>query len=300
MTNSTKNSPDLLLDLLNLGTEYLERNEIESPRLNAEWLLADILNLSRVDLYVNHDRPVTLPEKDKYRDYLRRRANHVPLQLIVGHTEFYGHRISVSQGVLIPRPETELIIDIAKELIPEKSFKNVLDIGCGTGAISVLLVKEKIAEKVTAVDISRDAVQLTKINALNSNLSKKQLLAIDEDVFASGYSPQGKPFDLIVSNPPYIKEDDWDSLAPEIRNFEPKAALLSGDDGLDAHWAIAKSISNWLTPDGMFIGEIGMEQGEEAKTIHESWSQNVSIRKDHAGLDRFVIAGPPKPRCGVD
>ncbi|MDP8286850.1 MAG: peptide chain release factor N(5)-glutamine methyltransferase, partial [Candidatus Electryonea clarkiae] len=277
---------DRLIDILKLGTEYLQKHGVESSRLEAEILLSDGMGKSRLDLYLDFDHPLDEKEKDLFRKRLKRRVMGEPLQYITGHTDFYGYRFVMRPGVLIARPETEMIIELSKKIKPD-GFGNVLDVGCGSGVIGLTLLAKGIAEKVTAIDVSKEAVDLTMENAIRLKVDSKELTVIQADVFAKKYLPPGAPFDLVVSNPPYIRNSEWHSLPPHIREHEPQEALLSGDDGLNAHRALASVMKEWLKPGGMFLGEIGAEQGEQAQELHNIWAASLLIHKDLAGYDRI-------------
>ncbi len=283
---------DTVLDLLQKGTDYLERNRVENARLEAERLIAAALNMTRVELYLKFDRPCTAPEKELLRDQLARRAKGEPLQYILGYADFFNSRLKVRPGVLIPRPETELIIELARQHMPEGGFVNGMDIGCGSGALALTLLKENIVKRMVAVDISPDAIAVTRENAEAMELGKDRLRVVQANAFngsLKAYEADGGA-DLIVSNPPYIRDDEWSSLQREITEYEPRIALLSGSDGLDAHRALAAALPGWLKEGGFFLGEIGESQGDDASRLHRAWSAKVELAQDLTGRDRVVIA----------
>lgn len=300
---------DTLLNILRLSTEYLASKGIESARLEAEYLLCDVLNCERIDLYTQFDRPLTEEELESYRTRLKRRSAGEPLQLILGYAEFYGIRLKMRRGVFIPRPETELIVDLARDNLPGSGyFKRTLDLGCGSGAIGLALLEEGLTREVTAVDLDINAIALSLENALGLgfkqvsrdrekiHLARKQhdveqsCLLIHGDGF-NGSALEGLPgFDLVVSNPPYICQGDSDSLPADVRNYDPPAALFSGEDGLDHHKKLAGIVPSILIPDGLFLAEFGDGQEESVLQIHGKWCDNVRTIPDLNRRQRVILA----------
>ena len=315
MTNKRKpEKQKKLVDLLKLAADYLGSRNIESARLESEMLLSDLLGYSRVQLYLNYDRPLTEDELQEYRNRLKRRSAGEPLQYILGYTEFYNIRIKTAQGVFIPRPESELIIELAEKNKPVKGFfRRTLDLGCGSGALALSLLNEKLALEVVAVDKSTEAFELTRENAValgfkerlsqgnrvdlvkssvtssvkNNNLKNQQIISIRKDDFLNRKTSFTGAFNLIVSNPPYIEEKLLNSLPVEVRKYEPKTALISGADGLDAHRWFAITLPDILADDGLFLGEIEQSKGVKTQRIHQKWGRTV-IHKDLAGNDRVI------------
>lgn len=297
-----------LVDLLLLGSSYLEGKGVEDARLEAELLLGNLLNLNRVGLYLHFDRPLNEDEKTRYRERLRLRASGTPVQYILGQTEFYGITLKVGPGVLIPRPETELLIDLAKKHAPKGGFERACDIGCGSGAITLALLEEGITREMVAVDLSSAALRITLDNARTLGFSDEskeggllrltrthkdqpqQLTIAKADAFAEGFIPPDAPFSLVVSNPPYIRQDEMAGLDTHVRDHEPAEALVSGEDGLDAHRALAKAVPGWLNPGGLFLGEYGSSQGKEILGLYQTWSKKACLHQDLSGHDRVVEA----------
>ncbi|MCB2198569.1 peptide chain release factor N(5)-glutamine methyltransferase [bacterium] len=297
-----------LVDLLLLGSSYLEGKGVEDARLEAELLLGNLLDLDRVGLYLHFDRPLNDEEKTSFRERLRQRANGTPVQYLLGKSEFYGITLKVGPGVLIPRPETELLIDLAKNHAPKGGFERGCDIGCGSGAIALALLEEGIVHEMVAVDLSSAALRTTLDNAralgfsdqskVNGQLHltrthneiPQRLTILKADAFAKGFTPPGAPFNIIVSNPPYVRMDELDELDTHVRDHEPAEALVSGEDGLDAHRALAAALSGWLTPDGLFLGEFGSSQGKATLALHKTWARNAELHRDLNGHDRVVKA----------
>jgi len=300
-----------LVDLLLLGAEYLRDKGVEDARIDAERLLAHLLNTDRVGLYMMYDRPLSDEEKAAFRERLRRRANGEPLQYINGHAAFRDLKLDVSPGVLIPRPETEQVIDLAKAGVPKGGYDLAADIGCGSGAIALCLLEEGVAKSVLAVDIANPALTATRKNAeklgyvVTGSSSNPQTVILKKetaegeirtltiakiDAFSEQADLPGAPFQLIISNPPYVTESEYAELAVHIRDHEPRGALVSGVDGLDAHRALADLLPRWLEKSGRFFGEIGSMQGEAALSVHSKWGTEVRLHRDLTGHDRFIEA----------
>ena len=215
-----------VLESINLSTEYLKNKGIESPRINAELLLAKILNCKRLDLYLSFDRPLSEDETNQYREYIRRRSKFEPLQYIVGSVEFYGLEFKVNSSVLIPRPETEIIVEKIIDDNKDKPSLKILDVGTGSGIIAVCLAKHLTESKVSAIDISFDALETAKGNASLNEVGDR-VNFFQADILKDEIPENG--FDVIASNPPYISNDEFSSLQPELRIFEPKMPVLTFD-----------------------------------------------------------------------
>ena len=251
-----------LIDLLNTAAEYLAEKEIEHPRRNAEALLGKALSIPRIELYLQYDRPLLPEEVGHFRAMIRRRLNHEPLQQILGEVEFLGCRLTTPKGLLVPRPETELLASIVVELANKTFAKSdkirICDLGCGTGCLSIALASSLPTASVEAIDIDPLAVETTKrnaeINGVEARMSFVQADMLDDDF----YRKFSTPFDIIISNPPYVRESDYDNLAPEIRNFENSQALVGGADGLKYYRRIAVLLPKLLSADGFAALELGI------------------------------------------
>lgn len=281
-------------ELLDLTGGYLGEKGVTSARLNAERLLADVLGLTRLELFCQHDRPVLGPELDRYRELVRRRAGGEPLQQILGETEFYSRPFKMAPGVFVPRPETERLVEAAVRLLEPLRRADrtpvAVEIGCGSGAVAVSLALEMPRLQVHASDVNRRAVELTLRNA--------HLLGADARVHAdtgSRFDPlpahlRGE-VDLLVSNPPYIRSEDLAGLPAEVREHDPAAALDGGPDGLRFYHALASAMGAWLRPGGHIAVEIGSDQGPDVREIFTaSGGAEVAVIKDYAGHDRVVTA----------
>lgn len=277
-------------DLLDTARRYLEEKDIENPRGNVEALLGKALNLPRIELYLQHERPLTDSELGVFRELLRRRAKREPLQLILGSVEFCGVRIEVRPGVLIPRPETEELTERLIALLAQSANSplRILDLGSGSGCIAVALAKRFSSTVVDAVDVDFEAVRLTSHNA-EANGVGERVRALLCDVFLPRFlNSVTPPYDVVVSNPPYVTGKDYASLAAEIRDHEPKRALTAGEDGLMFHRRITKLLPELLTLRGTLMLEIGETQGAAVREMIERVMQEVCVERDLSGHDRFV------------
>ncbi|MCD4652053.1 MAG: peptide chain release factor N(5)-glutamine methyltransferase [Candidatus Cloacimonetes bacterium] len=270
-----------ILEVLNWTTSFFAEKGVPSPRVDAEWLIAHVLELKRIELYTNFQKPLSPAERERIRNLVVRRANREPLQYCLGNTQFMDFELEVCKTVLIPRPETEQLI----ELIQNWGVKptSILDIGTGSGAIAIALAKCFPQAEVTAVDISTEALKVARRNAGKYNVD---IQFIQSDLFSKS---EGK-FDLIVSNPPYISTEEYATLEPEITNFEPKEALLSGNKGLEHIRGIVIGAKKHLSNSGLLFLEIGHKQAESVVTLaKEQRYSNIEIRKDMNGIERFVV-----------
>ncbi|GAB6281838.1 MAG: hypothetical protein STSR0008_05800 [Ignavibacterium sp.] len=278
-----------ILELINLSTEYLSKKGIESPRLNAELLLADILNYKRLDLYTNFEQPLKENEINKYREYIRQRAHFEPLQYIIGKTEFYGLTFKVNKNVLIPRPETEILVEKILEELKIYDEVNILDIGTGSGNIAIALAKNLLNSKITAIDTFKEAILIAKENSIINKVSDK-INFNEVDILKNNFSFDNK-FDLVVSNPPYINFEEYKNLQKEIVDYEPPSSLTDYENGLKFFNVIINKIKNILKPTGKIFFEIGFGQADDVKKILlENNFHNIKIYKDYSNIER-VISG---------
>lgn len=276
-----------VLEALNLSTEYLNKKGIESARLNAELMLAHILNCKRLQLYLMFDRPLDENELSLYREFLARRAKREPLQYILGEVEFYNIKLKVNQDVLIPRPETELLVEkIVKDYSHKSDFK-FLDIGIGSGNISIALLVNLPNSQGVGIDISDSALALAKSNA-EFNLVKDRLELIHFDILKDDIQLLGK-FDAVISNPPYVSSEDFETLEPELKVYEPHIALTDFYNGLTFFRKIISIADSLLKEEGKVYFEIGKGQSNEVKALMEdSRIINLNIIKDYQGIERII------------
>jgi release factor glutamine methyltransferase len=248
-----------VLKVIQWTTEYLRLKDIEQPRASAEVLLAHVLRMERIQLYLNYDRPLIPSELASYRELIRRRAAREPTQYITGKQEFWSLELEVSPDVLIPRPETELLVEEALKLV-RGSSKCVLDLGTGSGAIAIALAHECPAIQVIATDRSCKALLVARHNASCHHVDDR-ITFVSIDLF-DGFSPSSALFDVIISNPPYIGENEFSQLAPEIIQYEPSTALLAGPQGLAVIRRIIGAAPTHLKGYGSLLMEIGAGQAE--------------------------------------
>ena len=272
-----------VLKLLQWTADYFRDKGIESPRLDAELLLSATLEMDRVALYVNFERPLIADELARYREKVRRRADREPIQYILGETEFWSLPFSVNPSVLIPRADTEVLVEEALKRIDGCS--NVLDVGTGSGAIAVALAHDQPELRVTALDCSAEALEVARGNARrNGVLEHVDCLAGDLNSLPPG------PFDMIVSNPPYIPSRNWEQLMPEVRDHEPRLALDGGEDGLEAYRRIAVQALKILSPGGWLLVEVGIGQAAVVSALFKAAGlSHVAQRDDYAGIPRVVM-----------
>ena len=282
-------------DLLKVSTDYLKSKGIENPRLNAEVLLARQLNLERMRLYLNFDQPLTGEEISGYRSLIKRRVSREPLQYITGTQEFWSLDFLVDRHVLIPRPETEIVVEQAISLARtveqnEGQSLQVLDLGTGCGAISIALAKEIPGAMIWATDISEKALCLARRNALKHGVSVR--LRFCQGDLWKPLLDRNSPFDIVVSNPPYVTSGQYNDLPPEIRNNEPRLALDGGEDGMYYLKKIIKGAHDFMNPGGWIILEMAPGQTEKALTIMDQTGgyERMERIKDYSRAYRVVTA----------
>ena len=241
---STTHTPLTILEIINKTTQFFKQKNIEDPRLNTERLLSALLNIDRVQLYLQYDRLLTMKETELFRDYIRRRAENEPLQYIIGETEFMGLRFQVNPAVLIPRPETEILTEKILSLLESQSLQNptIWEIGTGSGCIAVSLAHFWPGCKIIATDVCKQSLQVAEQNAILNGV-KDKINFIHHDILKDSVESFNQS-DIIVSNPPYISLEEYASLGDEIRLFEPKIALTDNSEGLIFYEKIFSLIEN--------------------------------------------------------
>jgi len=277
-----------VLEVIQRSTEFLQRHGVDSPRLQIELLLAHVLKLPRLQLYLNHERVLAETELAALRALVQRRARREPLQHLVGNTAFLGLEIAVGPDALIPRPETETLVELAAAALAKVTAPAVLDFGTGTGCIALALAVQCPSASVHALDISPAALALARRNAEAHKLGGRVLLHLG-DGFAA--LPPAARFDLIVSNPPYIPAAEIATLQPEVRDFDPRLALDGGADGLAFHRRLAREAPARLKPGGGFFAEFGDGQAEAIQSLfaEAGWDQ-IAVHPDLTGRLRVVTA----------
>ncbi|MBN1868803.1 peptide chain release factor N(5)-glutamine methyltransferase [Candidatus Sumerlaeota bacterium] len=281
-------------DAIDRSARWLEEKGIDPARLDAELLLGHLLGLERLDLYLQWDRRLDENVKTRYRDLLKRRAAHEPVAYIVGTKEFYSLPLKVTRDVLIPRPETELLVERALELIADLSDTleegasiRVADVGTGSGAVALALASQIPDLRIVATDVSRPALDIARENAA--------VLGFDSEIeFVEGAFLEAvqEPVHFVVSNPPYVAERDRESLPPDVAMYEPHGALFAGEDGLDAIRALAPQAAEALLAGGWLAMEIGHDQASEVRAIlsGEGRFEEPVFTQDFRGIDRVVAA----------
>lgn len=286
-------------ELLNWSINYLSEKQFENPRLNVEWLLCHTLQCKRIDLYTNYDRPLDKIELDQFKTQLLRRVGQEPLQYIVGSAEFMGLTFEVNADVLIPRPDTETLVERTLEICKENKQEavHVLDIGTGCGAISVALVyyleKYSIPCSLTALDISEKALEVARRNSENI-LGKEKINFVRGNILEENtIKDLYHSFDVIVSNPPYISDEEYSLLPSEVKNHEPEIALKAADNGFVFYNHIVKTAKTFFRSNltkKYVIFEVGYNQAPEVSTILTNRGFDVRVYKDYHQVDR-VISG---------
>ena len=282
-----------ILKLLEWTTDYFKRHNVPNPRLDAELLLGHVLSLKRIDLYLKFEMPLGAAELARFKELMQRRAKREPLQYILGSVDFYGAKVSVSSGVLIPRPETETLVDFVLKHIKETkpSGANILDLCTGSGAIIAALAQHLPDAHFTGVDISEAAIRTASTNTASFG---ERVQIIKSDLF-NELKPEDK-FDCIVTNPPYVPNAEIQSLQEEIKNFEPHLALDGGNDGLDIIRKICKIVPVHLARNGAIFIELGENQAQETQKLlcDGACFETTGVLKDLNGIDRFVFASGRK------
>jgi release factor glutamine methyltransferase len=275
-----------LLDILNKTSDWFKAKGIENHRLDAQLLLGHVLGMKRMDLYMNFDRPLDAAELARFRELVKRRGAREPLQHLLGEMPFREITLKVDRRALIPRQETELIVDLVRKLLEPGRQSRVLDVGVGAGPIFLSLAKEIPNLLVFGCDLSPDALQLTRENAAHNGLPNGNLFL--GDLFAG--VPSELRFDCIVSNPPYVGEKERPSLQPEVRDHDPALALFGGPEGWELPSRLIHEAYDRLAEAGSLVVEIGVGQAVTLKTNATSrpW-KSISSSKDYQGIDRFLI-----------
>lgn len=280
-----------VVDLLKTTTDFFEEKGIDEARLSAELLLGYVLGMKRLDLYLNHEQPVSGKELEAFRECCRQRLQGRPVQYIAGEAFFYGNRFMVDERVLIPRPETELVLEHALErfgsALPGIETPSILDIGTGSGCIAITMAKMLPLAKVTAVDVSEGALQVAQENARALGVAEK-IRFVQADMFDASFPDTvGGPFDLVISNPPYIPEAEWAGLQEEVRRYEPKLALVA-PGGFECYEAIVNHARRVLRSGGLLCFELHADAAEGVRSLVEPFFGSIEVMQDYARLDRAL------------
>lgn len=242
---------------------FRERN-IDTPRLDAEVLLSHVLSCERIDLYAMYDAEVTPSDRTVFRDFVRERTKGKPVAYLVGKREFYSLDFEVNSSVLIPRPETEVLVSEAIHRLPVDAPSRFLDVGTGSGAIAIAIAHHRPQSLGVAVDISSIALEVAQRNSATHRLGERMTF-VESNLFEA-LSPDDR-FDVIVSNPPYVRHEEWNGLEPEVKNFEPRLALEAGEDGLDVFRRLILESPTRLHPGGWLLAEFGIDQVDPLRDL---------------------------------
>lgn len=263
----------------------LRQSGVDSPRLSAQVLLAYVLGMERLDMLLDVGAPVDEPFCLRMEELGSRRMKGEPVAYLVGEKEFYGFTFCVGPGVLIPRPETELILDRLLESRGKNARLQVLDVGTGSGALAVSCANLFPHSRIAAVDISLEALKVARKNALHHNVQDR-ILFLQGDLLES---LRIDSFDVVLANLPYVPLTTKETLSREVLCHEPHSALFSGLDGLDCYRALARSLSGVMKPGALLLCEIDHSQGLAMIDLFSGIAQNVRILKDYAGFDRLAV-----------
>lgn len=276
-----------VLEIIKKTTDFLAARGVESARLNAELLIGSALGLKRMALYLQFERPLNEPELEKIRPLVRRRGLREPLQYILGETEFHGLKLKVDRRALIPRPETELLVESVIAACPNPPL-TILDLGTGSGAIALALAQRYPLAAVTAIDTSEEALALARENAVSTALQDRVVFARSN--WFEGIQPDAR-FDLVVANPPYLSAEETAGSTPEVRSHEPVSALTSADGGLADVREIVQRAPQFLAAGAMLAVETGIAQHAELLRLATmAGFARAESRQDLTGRDRFVFA----------
>jgi release factor glutamine methyltransferase len=285
--------PWTIQKLLTWITDYLTQKKVDSPRLSAELLLSDVLAMKRIELYMHFDKAVEQEKLDTLRGLVKRAGESEPIGYLVGRTEFYSLELAVCPDCLIPRPETELLVERAIEFLRARTGnQHVLDLCTGCGCIAIAIAKNFSDLKIIATDISDGALATAAKNVQKHKLEDKITL-LSGDLFEPIIRQIDiAPFDLIISNPPYVSELEFEKLEKNVKDYEPRIALHGGADGLDVYRRIVAEVDKFLKPDASLMMEIGYAQGTAVRELLEKKDlfASVAIEKDLSNNDRIAIA----------
>ncbi len=263
---------------------------IQSARVDMEWMLVHMLDLSRSQLQLDTDRILTSREQRQLQKLVEQRGQRIPLQHLLGEVDFHGLCLEVDGRVLVPRPETELLAEAAVKILDKYGGTRVLDIGTGSGCLAISIAVACSEAQIDALDISADALALARENAIRHQVADR-ILCLNEDLRKR--LPAG-PYNMIVSNPPYIPTGDLEGLEPEVRHHDPRLALDGGSDGLDFYRTLAMDSSRSLHSCGRLLLEVGDNQADRVSELFTNYRWRIDkILEDLSGIPRIVIATPP-------
>jgi len=274
-----------VIDIIRWGTDYFTEKNIDSPRLTIELLLCKILECERISLYTNFEKPLSDDELYRLRELIKRRIKREPLQFILGKTKFYDSDLFLNNSTIVPRPETELLVEYADKIIKSNpEIEYILDIGTGSGCTAIPLAKRYPDKNFHAIDINPKALILAEKNAIYNGLKNINFYELD----ILKMTPNQK-FDLIISNPPYISQVEYQILEPEVLYYEPKEALTDNSDGLTFYRRFSEIFREILESNGKFILEIAYNQSDEVFQLFNQKGYKVNFVKDWNSINRIVF-----------
>ena len=267
-----------IIDLINWGVKYFQDRSFENPRLEIEIFLQHIFGYKKIDLYINFEEEVTPKNLKRLREFIKRRVENEPIQYITGVSNFYGRDFYVNKNVLIPRPETEILVNVSIDYLSSKKNPYIIDVGTGSGCIAITLAKELPSSKVIAIDYSQQALNIAKENAELVGVKNIEFLKLDFLSENLNYVA-----DAVVSNPPYIAQEDIQSLMIDVKEFEPHRALTDNADGLEFYRIFANKLDVILKKKGVLIIEVGRGNHpvEVKKLFEESGYNDIEMINDY-------------------
>jgi len=273
-----------IIEIIKWGEEYFKLKGFENPKQEIEWLLCDLLQLKRIDLYLKFEDIINKSKLKKLKNWIKRRIEREPLQYITGKVEFYGLKFISTPQALIPRPETERLVDITLNSLKKIPEPKILEIGTGSGCVSIAVSNKKPRANILSLDISKNALELAEINAKSNNCKNINFLEMD---FLNEI-PDGR-FDILISNPPYIPQKEIENIMPEVKNYEPRIALTDFEEGLNFYYRIAK-VGRTLIPNGIIILEVGLGNHPQKvfSLFKEAGFDQLELIKDYNNNERIL------------
>ena len=273
-----------IIEIIKWGEEYFKIKGFENPKQEIEWLLCDLLQLKRIDLYLKFEDIINKSKLKKLKNWIKRRIDREPLQYITGKVEFYGLKFISTPQALIPRPETERLVDITLNSLKKIPEPKILEIGTGSGCVSIAVSNKKPRANILSLDISKNALELAEINAKSNNCKNINFLEMD---FLNEI-PDGR-FDILISNPPYIPQKEIENIMPEVKNYEPRIALTDFEEGLNFYYRIAK-VGRTLIPNGIIILEVGLGKHPQKvfSLFKEAGFDQLELIKDYNNNERIL------------
>ena len=273
-----------IIEIIKWGEEYFKLKGFENPKQEIEWLLCDLLQLKRIDLYLKFEDIINKSKLKKLKSWIKRRIEREPLQYITGKVEFYGLKFISTPQALIPRPETERLVDITLNSLKKIPEPKILEIGTGSGCVSIAVSNKKPRANILSLDISKNALELAEINAKSNNCKNINFLEMD---FLNEI--QDGRFDILISNPPYIPQKEIENIMPEVKNYEPRIALTDFEEGLNFYYRIAK-VGRTLIPNGIIILEVGLGNHPQKvfSLFKEAGFDQLELIKDYNNNERIL------------